>query len=128
AEINFASFEGIVEAVGGVPMYFDHPLIDDYSGLVITDTGCQTLDGQQALAFARSRHLRYSDGLEWIDDPSGDLGRISRQQFFMRRMMDQVAKKAFSDPLVTNDLISVAQDYIKLDDDSEITKVVAMGQ
>ena len=109
-------------------MYFDHPLLDDNSGLVITETGCQTLNGQQALAFARSRHLRYSDGLEWIDDPSGDLGRISRQQFFMRRMMDQVAKKAFSDPLVTNDLISVAQEYIKLDDDSEITKVVAMGQ
>jgi polyisoprenyl-teichoic acid--peptidoglycan teichoic acid transferase len=128
AEINFASFEGIVEAVGGVPMYFDHPLLDDNSGLVITETGCQTLNGQQALAFARSRHLRYSDGVKWIEDPSGDLGRISRQQFFMRRMMDQVAKKAFSDPLVTNDLISVAQDYIKLDDDSEITKVVAMGQ
>ena len=128
AEINFASFEGIVEAVGGVPMYFGHPLLDDNSGLVITDTGCQTLNGQQALAFARSRHLRYSDGVKWIEDPSGDLGRISRQQFFMRRMMDQVAKKAFSDPLVTNDLISVAQQYIKLDDDSEITKVVAMGQ
>ena len=128
AEINFASFEGIVEAVGGVPMYFDHPLLDDNSGLVITETGCQTLNGQQALAFARSRHLRYSDGVKWIDDPSGDLGRISRQQFFMRRMMDQVAKKGFSDPLVTSDLISVAQDHIKLDDDSEITKVMAMGQ
>ena len=128
AEINFASFEGIVEAVGGVPMYFDQPLLDDYSGLVISETGCQTLNGQQALAFARSRHLRYSDGLQWRDDPSGDLGRISRQQFFMRRMMDQVAAKAFSDPLVTNDLISVAQEYIKLDDDSEITKVMAMGQ
>lgn len=128
AEINFASFEGIVEAVGGVPMYFDHPLLDDNSGLVITETGCQTLDGQQALAFARSRHLRYSDGVKWIEDPSGDLGRISRQQFFMRRMMDQVAKEAFSDPLVTNDLISVAQQYIKLDDDSEITKLVSLGQ
>jgi len=128
AEINFASFEGIVEAVGGVPMYFDHPMIDDYSGLVITDTGCQTLDGQQALAFARSRHLRYSDGLKWIDDPSGDLGRISRQQFFMRRMMDQVAKEGFSDPLVTSELLSVAQEHIKLDDESEITKVLAMGQ
>jgi LCP family protein required for cell wall assembly len=128
AEINFASFEGIVEAVGGVPMYFDHPLLDDNSGLVVTETGCQTMNGQQALAFARSRHLRYSDGVKWVEDPSGDLGRISRQQFFMRRMMDQVAKKAFSDPLVTNDLISVAQQYIKLDDDSEITKVVAMGQ
>ncbi len=128
AEINFASFEGIVDAVGGVPMYFDHPMLDDNSGLVISDTGCQTLNGQQALAFARSRHLRYSNGVSWIDDPSGDLGRISRQQFFMRRMFDQAAKKAFSDPLVTNDLINVAQDYVKLDDDSEITKVVAMGQ
>jgi LCP family protein required for cell wall assembly len=128
AEINFASFEGIVEAVGGVPMYFDHPLLDDYSGLVITEPGCQTLNGQQALAFARSRHLRYSDGVKWIDDPSGDLGRISRQQFFMRRMLDQVAKEGLSDPLVTSNLLSVAQEYIKLDDESEISKVLALGQ
>lgn len=128
AAINFASFEGIVEAIGGVPMYFDQPLLDNNSGLVITDTGCQTLDGQQALAFARSRHLQYSNGVNWIADESGDLGRISRQQYFMRHVFEQAGKKAFSDPRVTNDLISVAQEHVTLDDDSEITKVVAMGQ
>ena len=128
AAINFASFDGIVEAIGGVPMYFDQPLLDNNSGLVITDTGCQTLDGQQALAFARSRHLQYSDGVTWMADESGDLGRISRQQYFMRHVFEQAGKEAFSDPRVTNDLISVAQEHVTLDDDSEITKVVAMGQ
>lgn len=128
AEINFESFQGIVDAVGGVPMYFDKPMLDDNSGLAIMKTGCVNLDGYQALAFARSRHLRYSDGLHWIDDPSGDLGRISRQQYFMRRMFDRAASKALSSPQTFNELVDVARKYVKLDDELEITKLVNMAQ
>lgn len=127
AEINFASFEGIVEAVGGVPMYFDKPMHDLNSGLVIDKPGCVTLDGHQALAFARSRHLQYSDGVKWIDDPSGDLGRISRQQYFMRRMFDRAASR-YTDPRVLNQLIDVATKHVGIDKQIEITKVIAMGQ
>lgn len=126
-EINFASFQGIVEAVGGVSMYFDHPMRDNNSGLMIPESGCRTLDGYQALAFARARHLQYSDGVKWVDDPSGDLGRISRQQFFMRRMFDKAAAKA-SNPLTMRDLIEIAKHHVKLDQDIEVTKAVAMGQ
>ncbi len=128
AEINFASFEGIVNAVGGVPMYFDKPMHDLNSGLDIQKAGCVNLDGYQALAFARSRHLQYSDGVHWVDDPSGDLGRISRQQYFMRKMFDRAGSKAFSNPKVTDDLINVARQYIGIDKQIDITKVIAMGQ
>jgi LCP family protein required for cell wall assembly len=128
AEINFASFEGIVNAIGGVPMYFDKPMHDLNSGLDIQKAGCVNLDGFQALAFARSRHLQYSDGVHWVDDPSGDLGRISRQQYFMRKMFDRAGSKAFSNPKVTDDLINVARQYIGIDKQIDITKVIAMGQ
>lgn len=127
AEINFASFEGIVNAVGGVPMYFDKPMHDANSGLQIDKAGCVNLEGYQALAFARSRHLQYSDGLHWIDDPSGDLGRISRQQYFMKKMFSRAGSKA-TNPKVTNDLIDVATKYVGIDKDIDITKVIALGQ
>src|SRR5690606_36599098 len=75
-EINFASFKGIIDAVGGVPMYFDRPMRDEYTGLYQYELGCVTLDGEQGLAFARSRHLEtQNDRGRWYTDPSGDLGR-----------------------------------------------------
>ena len=36
-EVDFAGFKGVVDAIGGVPMYFDSPMRDDNSGLNITD-------------------------------------------------------------------------------------------
>ena len=72
-------------------MYFDTPMRDDNSGLNITEAGCTTLDGEQALGFARARHLEYKDAKgKWKTDPTGDLGRITRQQIFMRKVIDQV--------------------------------------
>jgi LCP family protein required for cell wall assembly len=128
-EINFASFEGIVNAVDGLPMYFDKPMHDANSGLQIDidKPQCVTLDGYQALAFARSRHLQYSDGLHWIDDPSADLGRISRQQYFMRKMFDRAGTRS-SNPVVLDKLVHVAKDNIGLDKQIDITKAINMGQ
>ena len=44
-EVDFAGFKGVVDAIGGVPMYFDTPMRDDNSGLNVTEAGCTTLDG-----------------------------------------------------------------------------------
>jgi LCP family protein required for cell wall assembly len=128
-EINFASFEGIVNAVDGLPMYFDKPMHDANSGLQIDidKPQCVTLDGNQALAFARSRHLQYSDGLHWIDDPSADLGRISRQQYFMRKMFDRAGSRS-SNPVVLDKHVHVAKDNNGLDKQIDITKAIAKGQ
>ena len=32
-EVDFKGFQGVVDAIGGVPMYFDEPMRDDNSGL-----------------------------------------------------------------------------------------------
>src|SRR5690606_5605265 len=96
-EVDFNGFKGLVEAIGGIDMYFDRPVYDDHSGLNIHKKGCYTLDGVQALAFARSRDLVYSNGVEWISDPTGDLGRITRQQVFLRRALAKVATFGLDD-------------------------------
>ena len=50
-EVNFKTFEDIVNAVGSVPVYFPYPARDQLSGLGPTWVGgCYQLDGPNALA------------------------------------------------------------------------------
>lgn len=68
--VDFASFQHFVDALGGVEMCFEEDLTDSAAGLDVS-AGCQVLDGEQALAFARARKA--------IGDGS-DIGRMQRQQ------------------------------------------------
>ena len=94
AEINFVGFQDVVNSLGGVSMYFDTPMRDPNSGLNIETAGCHTLDGSQAIAFARSRSLEYYEDDRWKTDGSGDLGRSTRQRYFLSRVADTTASKA----------------------------------
>ncbi len=55
-QINFVGFRGAVDAIGGINLDFPHPARGASTGLNITTSGCQHLDGGYALAVARSRH------------------------------------------------------------------------
>ena len=73
--------------------------------------GCFTFDGDHALAYVRSRHYEYEDppgSGDWKEDPSSDLGRISRQQDFLRRSLTSVLNKGLLNPSVASGLISAA--------------------
>ena len=64
-EVDFAGFRQLVDAIGGVTLYFDRGLRDPAAGLYIDQLGCVTLDGEMALAYARSRKAEYhtDDGM-----------------------------------------------------------------
>ena len=65
-EVNFKTFEDIVNAVGSVPVYFPYPARDQLSGLGPTWVGgCYQLDGPNALAYVRSRYLEYKINGVW---------------------------------------------------------------
>ena len=130
-EINFKSFKGITDAVGGIPMYFEKQVRDKNSGFYMYETGCQTLDGDGALAYARSRHLEYLDPKtkKWIEDPSADLGRISRQTLFMRTMLDRAQDKFGStDIKAINSLVSSTADNLTFDSKLSIGDLVSLGK
>ncbi len=97
AEVDFAGFQGIIDALGGVPMYFESPVRDRNSGLSIESAGCAVLDGTQGLAFARSRHLDYKDADGWHTDGTGDLGRMTRQQLLMRAAISKATSLGLDD-------------------------------
>jgi LCP family protein required for cell wall assembly len=111
-EVDWAGFQGLVSAVDGVPMYFDMPLRDDTTGLNIPNTGCVTLDAHQALAFSRSRHLEYYEDGSWQVDGTGDLGRISRQQTFVRQAIQRAIDKGVRNPITLNSLVNVGIDTV----------------
>ena len=130
-EINFKSFKGVTEAVGGIPLYFENQVRDKNSGFYMLSTGCQTLNGDAALAYARSRHLEYLDPKtkKWIEDPSADLGRISRQTIFMRTMLDRAqAKFGSMDLKAVNSLVSSTADNLSLDSKLSIGDLVSLGK
>ncbi|HLH46809.1 MAG TPA: LCP family protein [Acidimicrobiales bacterium] len=85
-EVNFDTFEQVADDIGGVEQYFRTPARDFNSGLRISHPGCVLLKGAQALAFVRSRDYQYELGGEWYyqEEPESDLGRIQRQQAFIK--------------------------------------------
>ncbi len=103
-EVGFESFVGVVDALGGIEVNFPHPAFDTHSGLYIDGQGMVTLNGTQALAYARSRHYTEKiDGKE-VADPTADLGRQARQQQFLRTALGEVG--ASKNPF---QLVSVAE-------------------
>ena len=114
AQVDFNGFRGIVDAIGGVTLYFPSPVRDTVSGLNVAQPGCVQLDGNSALAYVRSRNYQYQDGGRWRFDPTADLGRIERQQSFIRRVIGK-ASQVGRNPVRLNSIINSAVPNVKID-------------
>lgn len=116
-EVDFNSFRGVVSAVGGVDIYSAAKARDTVTGLNIQNPGCVSLDGTQALAYVRSRHYEYFENGRWRTDPTGDLGRIQRQQDFIRRVLKKANQKARGlNVIAINKLVETGVKNVKMDD------------
>jgi anionic cell wall polymer biosynthesis LytR-Cps2A-Psr (LCP) family protein len=78
-EIGFGGFVGVVNAVGGVRMCIEFPLHDTASGLNL-NKGCQTLNGDEALAYVRDRH----------DFAEQDLQREQDQRLLLKALLSKM--------------------------------------
>ncbi|HET6809809.1 MAG TPA: LCP family protein [Acidimicrobiales bacterium] len=127
-EVNFAGFQGAVDALGGVRMSFPFPARDAYSGLEITTTGCQTLNGAQGLAVARARHYRYYENGYWHYDGSSDLGRIARQHVFLRAVAKAAVSRGLTNPLTANAFLGQAVNDFVIDDAMSMGDLVGLAR
>ncbi len=127
-QVNFAGFKSLVDEVGGVPVYFDTP-VKDQGGLNVTSAGCNTLDGTGALAYVRARHMKYlNENGRWVSlDPTSDLGRISRQQDFIKRVLRRAIKKGARNPRTLSSLINTGVQNIVLDQGTTVGDLIALG-
>ena len=82
AQVNTSGLEKLVDVMGGVRIYVDKDMryTDRTAGLHIDiPRGWNTLDGADAHRYVRFRH-----------DELGDIGRVQRQQQFMRAALERL--------------------------------------
>lgn len=127
AEVNFEDLVDLVDAVGGVEVDVPARINDPDAGDVVIEKGVQTLDGEAALVFARSR--AYADG---------DFTRTSNQRLLIEALLDKIlslpvdqmpgaiqnAAKCVTTDLSITEIISLAMEFV--DDDGELTIYSAM--
>lgn len=79
--IDFKGFKGLVDAIGGVDIEVEKPMsyYDEWDGFTIDlAPGMQHMNGEKAIQYVRYR------------DEEGDIGRIKRQQKFLRAVYNKV--------------------------------------
>ena len=84
------------------------------TGLRILKTGCQVVNGNQALALVRSRNLQYEVKGVWYNDYGSDFTRIRNQQAFFRAVIHQLNAE-ITNPIALNDFISAAVHDLTID-------------
>ncbi|HLF42436.1 MAG TPA: LCP family protein [Acidimicrobiia bacterium] len=89
-EVEFAGFAGIVDSVGGIELDIPYPARDAKSGLDIA-AGTQTVDGANALAYARSRSYEELRDGEWVAQGGGDIARAARQREVLTKIMAEAS-------------------------------------
>ncbi|MEX0797564.1 MAG: LCP family protein [Acidimicrobiia bacterium] len=104
AMVDLEGFQGAVDAVGGYEICLARPVRDPLANLALPG-GCTLADGDQTLAWLRSRHTQEltMDGWRTVEGAS-DLLRNERQREFMMSMMSRVAD--FGNP---SEIIGIAQ-------------------
>jgi LCP family protein required for cell wall assembly len=120
-EMDFAGFREVVNAVGGLKVYFPFPARDEFSNLNIAQTGCVQLDGEQALSYVRARHYQYKGPKGWQFDGTGDIGRIQRQQDFIKRLVRKAVADGLTNPIKAARLIEAGIGNVKVDDTFGVT-------
>jgi LCP family protein required for cell wall assembly len=129
-EVDFKSFEAVVDAIGTVNIYVPGELRDtsDTGGTSfhsIYGAGCYAMNGNVALSYVRSRHMQIADpdgpivdeeGRHWrLADANSDLDRIKRQQGFVRQLAAVAVGRALSDPFTAVELADNVLGYVKVD-------------
>ena len=113
--VGFDGFVSLVDRVGGIEVSVDTPVRDRSSGLYIDDTGCVSLDGEQALAAARSRRVEWLDGSgNWVHDPLSDLRRVSTQRQLLIAALAALGDES-ADPVTLDRHVTWALEHLVVD-------------
>ncbi len=101
--VDFQSFQAVVNAIGSVPVYFPYPARDQKSGLSVVG-GCRALEFYSSVQ------------KQWLlADPTADIGRINRQQQFIRELAGIAVQRSLEDPLTANTIVDRVLKYLVLD-------------
>lgn len=126
-EVNFDGFRGIVDSIGGLNINFPAPARDILAELNVPAAGCVHLNGSQGLAYVRSRRYEFLENGRWKADPTSDLGRIQRQQDFIRRMIKKAISRGIRNPLTADKLLDSFVRDVVLDSEMGTMDLFRLG-
>jgi LCP family protein required for cell wall assembly len=116
AEIGFAGFASLVDAVGGVTLDIPQDIKDTKSGANFKK-GTQTLNGKQALQFVRTRYAL----------AGSDLDRTKNQQKFLNALAKEVATPStVLNPFKLYPTMSAGLDTLIVDKDMSLWDLTSM--
>jgi LCP family protein required for cell wall assembly len=126
-QVDFCAFKKLVDAIGGVSMPIPAAVRDITTGFV-SDAGCHTFTGDEALAYVRSRHLEYLDPTtgQWQSDRTSDFGRTARQRDFLTRTLTSAAKAGLLQPKLLAALYESYKNDIVVDTGLTIDKMIEL--
>lgn len=106
AMLDFAGFESMTDALGGVEVTVAEPVYDSARD-VRWEAGTQQLDGAAALDFVRQRY----------NLPGGDFDRIKRQQAFLKSLAGRVSDTdVLANPLRLNAFLEAVTSAVSVDE------------
>ena len=114
-DVNFSGFKQIVDSIGGVHICVARASRDQQTGFYIGRKACKLQTGEQALRYARSRHFQEKVDGKWREDPTGDVGRSTRQRAFMSALAKDAAKYLLRHPLRTHEVMSAMSSAVAVD-------------
>ncbi|GAA3214497.1 hypothetical protein GCM10010468_35330 [Actinocorallia longicatena] len=115
-EIDFTGLKKIVDAVGGVEITLPKAVDDRGSGLKLP-AGRHLVRGETALAYVRARH-GLGDG--------SDLGRIERQQLFVKSLLGRAAKVR-TDPVKMTRLVRAFAAAVRSDGNLTVQRMLTIA-
>ena len=113
AEVNFASMEGLIDAIGGIDMFLEEEIDDEDAGGYVP-AGQQHLNGEQALVVARSR--------AYVD---GDYTRQIHQRDVILAIINRVMNAPMSE---MSGLISASTDFVSTDSGVTVDFLIELAQ
>lgn len=127
-QVDFLAFKTLVGQLGGIPVYVNTPIRDKNTGIHLTTLGCQVLNQDQALAYARSRHMSYlDDDGQWKYEPTGDPGRVERQQQFAKLLMHEAIRRGVRNPARALAMGNAVAKVVTMDDRLTIRGLIDVG-
>ena len=117
AILDFEGFKSMTDALGGVDVRVARTVWAP-AQKVLWPAGTHHLDGARALDFVRQRH----------NLPGGDLGRIRRQQAFLKALARQaVDRGTLTNPLKLNALLEAATKAVSADESLTISTLRSLA-
>jgi LCP family protein required for cell wall assembly len=117
AILDFDGFKSMTDALGGVDVRVTRTVWAP-AQQVLWPAGTHHLDGARALDFVRQRH----------NLPGGDLGRIKRQQAFLKALARQAADRGtLTNPLRLNAFLEAATKAVSADESLTISTLRSLA-